>query len=222
MNRKMIVAAAVLFVPMAGCAHSNRPGPSQPQTNTFETAKEPAISARTHFAAGQLAETQSRPDVALKQYKLALAAQPNYLDAIYRLGVVYALNKDYPHAIETWNKYVAATGGSATAYNNLGFCQELAGNPAAAEAAYKSGIARDRASEPCHVNYGLMLARHNRPSEALIELQVVLAPAKAHYDLASVYQSLGKKLEAKAEYQKAVALDPQLEDARNKLTSLKD
>src|SRR6185437_11638095 len=117
-------------------------------------------------------------------------------------------------------KYIDATGGSATAYSNLGFCQELAGNSSAAEAAYKKGIADDPHNEPCRVNYGLMLARGGHPSEALLQLQAVLPPAQAHYDLGSVYESLGHKQEARAEYQRAVDIDPQMGDAKAKLDGL--
>ena len=65
-----------------------------------------------------------------------------------------------------------------------------------------------------------MLARQGRSGEALRQLQTVLPPAKAHYDLASVYEIQGRKPEARAEYQKAVELDPQLDDAKARLAAL--
>jgi len=212
---------AALAVILAGCAHHDPAARGQSQrANDFEKMKDPPINAPTHFAAGQLAESQGRLPQAADQYLRALAIRPKYLEAMYRLGIVYAQMKDYPRAIEAWNNYVTATDGSAAAYSNLGFCHELAGDPAAAEASYKHGIARDAASEPCHINYGLMLARQGRSGEALRQLQTVLPPAKAHYDLASVYEIQGRKPEARAEYQKAVELDPQLDDAKARLAAL--
>lgn len=214
-------AAMALAALISGCAHQNDAAHSGPrQADAFEKSHDPPIQARTYFAAGQLAESEGRLQQAVSEYKRALAEQPGYLDAMYRLGVVYARMKDYANAIETWNRYVTATHGSATAYSNLGFCQELAGNPAAAEAAYSQGIAKDPKSESCRINYGLMLARHGRPNEALLQLQVVLPPAKAHYDLASVYETQGRRPEARIEYHKAVELDPNLEDARARLAAL--
>ena len=65
-----------------------------------------------------------------------------------------------------------------------------------------------------------MLARHGRPNEALLQLQAVLPPAKAHYDLASVYETMGRKREARTEYAKSLELDPAFGDARTKLASL--
>jgi len=224
MNAKPALASALLAALAFGC-HNNQQrasAPTQPPPDKFESIKDPPIQAQTFFAAGQLAESQGHLADALFQYKKALTVAPNYLDALYRTGLVYTTQKDYKAALETWNKYVAATRGSAGAYNNLAFCQELAGNPAAAEAAYRAGIAKDPANEPCHVNYGLMLARRGNANEALLQLQTVLPPAKAHYDLASVYETQGKSREAKEEYRRAVQLDPTFDDAKQKLATLVD
>ena len=221
MRRLNLLAAGVVLLFVMGCAHRDRGGPNGSGGNdSFATTKEPPISAQTHFAAGQLAESEARWPQAIDQYKQALAADPRHWDSLYRLGVVYAQVKDFPQAIRTWNRYIELTGGSATAYSNLGFCQELAGNPPAAEAAYQKGIASDPRNEPCRVNYGLMLARQGRTGEGLQQLQTVLPPAQAHYDLAGVLEMLGNKSQAKAEYQKAIELDPQFQDARQKLAAL--
>jgi tetratricopeptide (TPR) repeat protein len=216
----LLVTTIVLLV--AGCAHKNpqASAPNTPPVSEFDKAKDPAISANTRFAAGQLSESQGELGHAIEQYQKALELNPKYAEAMFRLAVVQTTTKAFPKAIETWNRYITLSNGSATAYSNLGFCQELAGNPAAAEAAYRAGIAHEPSNEPCHVNYGLMLARHGRPSEGLLQLQIVLPPAKAHYDLASVYETMGRKKEARTEYAKALELDPTFGDARTKLASL--
>jgi len=216
----LLVTTIVLLV--AGCAHKNPQAsdPNTPPVSEFDKAKDPAISANTRFAAGQLSESQGELGHAIEQYQKALELNPKYAEAMFRLAVVQTTTKAFPKAIETWNRYITLSNGSATAYSNLGFCQELAGNPAAAEAAYRAGIAHEPSNEPCHVNYGLMLARHGRPSEGLLQLQIVLPPAKAHYDLASVYETMGRKKEARTEYAKALELDPTFGDARTKLASL--
>lgn len=217
--RVSIVGAAAMFW-IAGCAHHPASSTARAQGDGFESSHDPPINAQTYFAAGQLAETQGRLQQAVGQYERSLSLKPNYLDPMYRLGVVYAELKDYKRAIETWNRYIATSNGSATAYSNLGFCQELAGNPAAAEAAYLKGIEQDPHNEPCHINYGLMLARRGSSGPALLQLQTVLPPAKAHYDLASVYETLGQKQQAREEYRKAIELDPQLQDAKTRLAAL--
>jgi Flp pilus assembly protein TadD len=220
MNAKRCLFAVLGLVLVAGCAHKDQsPQNPPPNASSFEKVKDPPIQAQTHFAAGQLAESQEQFGQAISQYRKALKLDPKYADALYHLGIVCTAVHDFPSAIDAWNKYIALTH-SAAAYGNLGFCQELAGNPAAAEVAYKQGIQHDSTNEACHVNYGLMLARHGRSSEGLMQLQLVLTPAKAHYDLAAVYEQMGHRKEAKAEYAKAIELDPEFQDAKAKLASL--
>jgi len=215
------LAASALIAGLVGCQNQQQASRApQPARDQFEAMSDPPIQSQTYFAAGQLAESQGRLPDAITQYHKALEAKPDYADVLYRLGIIYTQQKDFPNAIETWEKYVSATNGSPAAYNNLGFCQELAGNPAAAEAAYKAGIAKDPTNEACHVNYGLMLARHGKPNQALLELQKVLTPAKAHYDLASVYESQHRPQDARNEYRQAAALDPSLAEAKQKLATL--
>ena len=224
--RRRVALAALLAAAAVGCQNQNHQQnavvPLDTPPEKFEKSKDPPIIARTHVAAGQLAQSQGNYDESLEQYRKALKLDKNCLEAVYGIALVYTVQKDYPHAIETWNQYIKLSKGSATAYSNLGFCHEVAGDFAGAEAAYKAGIAKDPKNEPCHVNYGLMLARHGKPKEGLAELEKVLSPAKAHYDLASVYESQGNVRDAKSEYQQAIKLDPSLEDAKQKLASLGD
>jgi len=208
-----------LAVSLAGCA-SNRPGTAQRNPGEFDTAKEPPISSNTHFAAGQLAESREQYDKAIFQYRAALQQDQNNCLALFRLGYLYARFNQYPQAIEIWKRYVKATGESATAYGDLAFCEELAGDSNRAEADYRRGIEKDPKNESCRVNYGLMLARHNRMNEAVLQLQSVLSPAEVHYNLAGVYRKQGRNDLAKSEYQEAVDLDPNFADAKTRLAEI--
>lgn len=221
--RSSVLLVGALFA-VAGCGNKgSQSAASRPTAaSEFDKAHDPEINARTRFAAGQLSESQGDYSHAIEQYQKALELSPKYADAMFRLAVAQTSIRAFPSAISTWNRYVALTNGSATAYSNLGFCQELAGNPTAAETAYRAGIAREPSNEPCHVNYGLMLARHGRPNEGLLQLQMVLPPAKAHYDLASVYETMGRKREARTEYARALELDPTLSDAKTKIATLQE
>lgn len=219
LNATLAAVFALAFV--AGCAHQNNQTAQTPPPNPdqFDKVKQPPIQAQTRFAAGQLAESQGDYGQAIALYRQALKQDPKYADALYRLGMVCTATRDFSGAIDAWTKYAALTH-AASAYSDLGFCQELAGNPSAAEAAYRQGIKRDPNNETCRVNYGTMLVRHNRASEGLLQLQAVLTPAKAHYDIAAVYEQMGRRIQARIEYAKALELDPQLFDAKSKLATL--
>lgn len=195
--------------------------PGRQQTrDEFERSHDKPINADTYFAAGQLAETQDAPARAEADYRKALSMNPNHPGSLFRLGVMYAKQKKYGEAIDAWNRYVRATGGSPTAFANLGFCLELAGRTEDAEAAYLRGIKQDPTNAPCRVNYGLLLARHDRISEAVLEMQTVLTEAAVHYNLASVYEGLNRREQAKIEYRKALAADPQMNEAQARLDAL--
>ena len=188
----------------------------------FEGSKDPKPNAATHFAAGQLAESQGAVGQAIVQYKHAVAADPKHLPSLYRLAMLYTQAEAYPEAIGVWKGFVKVTPNDATAWSNLGYCYELAGQPTEAEAAYKQGIAKDPKSGPCRVNYGLMLARTGREEESKGQLGAVLTPARVCYNLASVYEQQGKKGEAKLNYERALELDAELGEARERLAKLGD
>jgi tetratricopeptide (TPR) repeat protein len=218
MRKRLLVPVLCLLA--TGCAHERKEdAPSAPRAE-FEAMKDPPLTAQTHFAAARLAEAEKNFSTAIAQYKQTLKLEPKHLGAMYRLGILYAQMHQFPEALGTWNQYVTATNGSADAYGNLGFCHELAGHPEQAEAAYKKGIEADAKNGPCRVNYGLLLARRQRVAEALVQLQTVLSPAEAHYNIASVYESQGMKEQAKLEYRKALEIDQHFADAEQRLASL--
>lgn len=227
------IAIVLLSFLAIGCAGAGGPGDSvkgisnddanrlNSTHSRFESSEDPPFTADTRFAAGRLAESQNAPRAAIEQYNEALKINPKHEASLYRLGVVQTQLKLYPDAIKTWRKYVEVTEGSSTAYSNLAFCYELSGQPRDAEATYQKGIAKDPKGAACRVNYGLMLARMNRINEAITHLGAVLSPAEVHYNIGSVYEQTGRKEEAKAEYEKAISMDPELKDARVRLARLR-
>lgn len=229
---RRVVLIALALVPVGACQSRQDQGPIQKlseaeaqalnaQYSRFETSEDPPFTAETHFAAGQLAESQGLVAKAIEQYRQALKIDPRHQKSLYRLGILYTQTRQYPQALEVWRQYVKACNGSATALSNLGFCYELAGQLAEAERAYKMGIEREPANQPCRVNYGLMLARSGRIEQAVSQLSAVLKPAEVHYNLGSVYEQLGRKEQAEAEYRKALELDPQFWEARARLAKLR-
>jgi len=57
--------------------------------------------------------------------------------------------------------------------------------------------------------------------EATEQFSAVLKPAEVHYNLGSVFEQQGKPDLARAEYHKALILDPTLHDAKERLAALK-
>src|SRR5687767_8908063 len=94
--RRAAKPIAWLIVPLVaavGCGAKGKTGEATSEKppivkTQFDTEKEPAITAETRFAAGQLAESQNNPAVAIKQYEEALRLKSDHVAALYRLGVV--------------------------------------------------------------------------------------------------------------------------------------
>ena len=224
-----VVLSGALFI--GGCSNDKSNTASGPvrggelaeidmKRATFEKSEDPPLTAETHFAAGQLNETEGSIAGAIKQYQEALKLNPKYIPALYRLAFVYSQQREFASAFEMWNRYIDATDHSAVGYSNLGFCQELAGDRDAAEHSYLAGIEHEPTNQACRVNYGLMLTRQGRIEEAKAQFGAVLSPAEAHYNIASVLQQQGKKEAARAEFKEALKTDPKLVDAQTRLAEL--
>lgn len=228
----MRILTPVLLAALVGCGGKEQTDirPVEPDAaaalnadhSKFESSQDPPFKPQTHFAAGQLAESQGAFGAAIEQYTAVVKLDPRHQPSLYRLGVLYTQARRYDNAIEAWKQYVRATNGSATAYSNLAFSYELSGQIGEAEQAYQQGIKREPQNQPCRINYGLMLARLGRRDDAIAQLSTVLAPAGVHYNLASVYEQIGRKDLARPEYQRALELDPRMWEAQQRLSRLDD
>jgi tetratricopeptide (TPR) repeat protein len=221
--------AFVFLAILPGCAHHDADGSKNSRNNSqqgkagdsFEAIpKDPPVKPETSFAAAQWSEQMNQLPKAAELYRQTLKADPKHEQAMYRLGIVTAKLHQYPESIEVWKRYVKLTNGSAQAYSNLAYTEDLAGLIADAVSSYEKGISRDAKSVPCRVNYGLLLARQGKRAEALAQLQAVLTEAEAHYNLGSLYEMQGKKDLAAVEYNKALELDPSLTDAKLRRAAL--
>ncbi len=205
---------------LVGCSN-NQNHPDDPRNAANAKAMpEPALTADTRYAAGQVAESQGDTARAITQYQEALKLDPKQPLPLLRLGILYTTTQQYDAAVAIWKRYINATGGAAAGYSDLGVCLEQATRIGEAESAFRAGIAKEPANEACRVNYGLMLARQGRLGDAATQMQAVLPAAQVHYNLASVLQSQGKKDLAKAEFRKAIAANPEMTDAKERLAEL--
>ncbi len=220
-----VATLTLLAVAAGGCEHTTTTVETPPlgkpgeAASDFDTRPTPPVAARTHYAAGQLAESRGDVDAAAGQYQAALKLMPTDAPSLYHLGMILTAERK-PDAIGVWQQYVAVTGGTAVAYSDLGFALDLAGRPAESEDAFRAGIAKDPKCEACRVNYGRMLARRGRMDAAETQLAAVLTPAEVQFDLGSVLEQQGHKDAAVERYRRALVLDPQLSDATIRLAAV--
>jgi tetratricopeptide (TPR) repeat protein len=209
---------------LAGCVTTHQPvavtNATPDARDVAEVKPDAPLNANTRFAAGELAEGRGDLPQAVIQYEAAVKLEPNATETLFRLGMVYTTMQEFDKAVAIWHRYIKATNNSAAGYCNLGLTLELAQRTGEAESAFKSAIAVESKNEPARVNYGLMLARLGRFDEAMAQLQTVLTPAEAHYNIASMLESEGKTDAAKLQYREALRLDPDMNDAKSRLSAL--
>jgi len=205
---------------LAGChsASNNRPPEAANiDTDSLAEAPTPQIEPQTYIAAGDLAAARQQYAQAAGQYGKALEQLPKDGPTIKKMGICQVKAGDLPGAIVTFQRYVA-TDGSADAYGSLGYAYELAKKPGDAEATYQEGIQKNPQGKLVRINYGLMLVRHARVQEAVTQLSAVLQPQEVNYDIAGVYDQMGRKDLAQFYYRKALECDPGFAPARQKLS----
>ncbi len=166
---------------------------------------------------GQVCQADNKTDDAAKKYEAALRQDPKNATALHELAALRTTQKKYEVATPLWRRYVEATNGSADAWNDMAYCQDLAGWAAPTEGSYLKALEANPNHRRAHINYGLFLARHDRCPEAICQLQLALPPAQAHYDLGIALDEVGKASQARAEYRKALKLQPEFPEADARL-----
>ena len=228
LKKHAILAAAAAALFAAGCgggsgvqARRNMPAlqPEQVEPDAFDRGQTD-VTAATHFAAGQFAETQGKLAEAEQQYAQAVDLDPRHEPALYRLGVLQTRRGDHAAARKTWNQYVTATDGSADAYGALGYCLELSGDPLGAETAYRKGVDADADHQGVRVNYGLLLARQGRDGEATEHLAIALPMPAVLYNIGVIHERDGDTAAAIDCYREALDLKPDFRQARQRLLAL--
>ena len=215
----MILLAGTLIV---GCEASSprTMREDRPDIETIQDAPEPVINADTYIAAGDLCVSRGQYARATEQYEKALATRPKDSGLAKKIAVAYAKSGQASKALEAWQKYLVTSDYSADAYGSLGYAYELAGDPTTAEATYREGCKKHPTGALVHINYGLMLVRRNKVDQAVVEMSAVLQPHEVNYNVASVYEQMGRRDLAQFYYRRALECKPTFSPAKQKLASV--
>jgi Tfp pilus assembly protein PilF len=197
----LLAAMMVGLFLTTGCATDSKVSPADKRQAKLDRAN-------SAYADGVAAEADGDTDAAVKHYKRALSAAPDHAPSLRRIATQYTADERYADAISFWKRLVDATSGDADAYNDLGYAYDLAGYEDPAEAAYLRGIQADPGNARIRTNFGLMLARHGRTNEAILQLRAAIPLADAYYNVAVVLENQGQKARAKREFQRALDTDP--------------
>ena len=202
--------AAPLLALLAGCAH----GPSAKAQKTAEIHHDLAVEA---LRAGRSQE-------ALKEYDIALAADPDMPEALLGRGLVmeYGFGKpaeaeaDYRHALEIRPSYPEA-------HNNLGQLLAKSGRSSEAIAEFDKALDINVYMEPwvARCNKGQTLYQMGRRADGLGELRTCLRIApkycQGRRELGRILLEEGKTQEAIGEFEAYARSCPRTADAHLRL-----
>lgn len=182
-----------------------------------------AIPARDMI--GQTRISQNRLDDAAAQFEQILRDAPDYLDAQWHLGDVMLMEHRPDAAIGHYAAYVGLRPSNAQAQSNFGIALAATGKVADAVAHFERAVDIDPGSVEMQQRLVRALLQVGRDAEAERRARVLLAGqpgnAAAHTLLGVVLASLDQREEeAIKEFQRALEIAPQEQEARRNLARL--
>lgn len=138
------------------------------------------------FQKGLSLERDGQYSSAAEQYRLAMAAYPEYRDACFQLGNLYEKMGLAEKARDQYREVIALNDADAQAWNNLGNVLGQTGELDAAMDAYSKAIRLDPTLASAHYNLGqaYVLKRDFIRAESELRSAIELVPNEPKYTLA--------------------------------------
>jgi len=231
MCKVSMMACGVAALVMMGCASSGGPkvGNDEQKPISKVTSADmldiPEKEGReilpaTHFAAGKLHENNGHLVRAVEQYRLAVGADANYIEAYNRLGIVFNRLGRFAEAEETFQKAIKLAPEADYLLNNLAFVYMTQSRWTEAEAELNKALEKNSDFVRAHINLAIVMAQQDRFDEAMIQFRTVLASEDAYYNMGLMYQSKKLLVEAARSFQAALELNPKFVAAQKQLDKL--
>lgn len=169
---------------------------------------------RAHLAA-------KRESQAIAAFEAALSRQVDFTPALEQIAQIYVRSGSPEKAIARVNAQLARAPRSAGLHELQGNLYLALKQYQKAEASFEQIIAIDPSFVNAYLDLGKVYAETKSPGKAIERFQQAakVAPTSPipHMMLGIVYEREGKRVEARAAYEKALELDPQFAPAANNL-----
>ncbi len=173
--------------------------------------KDPIALSDTHNSRGIELADRGWLDEAVKEFKKAIALDPQSAHAHDNLATVYAEKKLFRDALAEYLTAIALEPDSATAHYNLACFLSTHGLDMAV-AEYRDAIEHDPDHPDAHLNLGLTLADQDRVEDAMKELQVAISlnpkDGFSRHEFAALCMDEGDDRTAIAQLKEVVRLEP--------------
>ena len=161
---------------------------------------------------------------AIKYYNETLNKNPNHLDSLNNLGIVYLQQSDLLKAKKYYEMAINLKPDYANAHNNLGIVFEKIGKIDEAISSYDKTIEIDPKNVDAYNNLGNIYRKISKFDQSIFNYQKALSLnnkyVKAHFNLANVLKKVGRFDEAIISFEKAIDLKPDYDEAKHLLASL--
>ncbi|MDX1970403.1 MAG: tetratricopeptide repeat protein [Planctomycetaceae bacterium] len=201
--------------------HPDHQSVSVPGSADVSHGNELKHPATVHVAYARWQEQQRQLPQARESYQQALKHDPKSVDALLGLSRIdrhagrmadaerlltqaEKLRPNDPLIAAAWGEHYSATGRWTEAIARYRSAAEKAPD----EALYRHQLA-------------VALTRSGAVQEGLAAFSRIVAPAEAHYNVGYLLQQQGKLMEAEEQYQRALALKPDLAPAANMLAQVR-
>ena len=124
-----------------------------------------------HYNQGVTYHKQGRIDVAVTEYKQAIAYNPNLSEAHYNLGLIYADKKDYTDAKIMFKRVTELEPYKYEAQYNLGIMYSETGATESAILAFERAVSLSPDNEDARLALGAIYAKNNQDTKAIAELR---------------------------------------------------
>lgn len=166
-------------------------------------------------------ETQGHAREAALLYERARAADANAINYARRLAVLHDRLGNAARAEEEFREALRVAPRDPDLRNDYGDFQMRSGRLAAAEATFREVLADAPTHPQANINLGKTLARQARWQESFEIFALAVGDAAAHSNVGVLMAKAGHYAEAEAAFEQALAMDPNLPQARAFLDKLR-
>jgi Tfp pilus assembly protein PilF len=215
---KAKTAVSSAFVPAANTSTTGEPSDQTSLANTPSTNT--ALGPEIHVITGQMYEAKGQYAKALDCYSKALETEATNVAALSSMARLHDRQNNTDKAIEFYQRAIKVAPNQAALYADHGSVYARVGQIATAKEQYQKAINLDPKNRSYRSSLAGLLVDEGQADKAEQELQQVDGPAMANYQMAYLYMSRQNIPETRQYLTKALAIDPNLQPARDMMNSL--
>jgi tetratricopeptide (TPR) repeat protein len=176
-----------------------------------------SAAADLHYHAGRMFEAHGSTEVAAAHYRDALSRAPNDVKLLTGYARIQDKLGNVPEADAAYKRAIELNPSDGSAYNDLAMCHARHGNLDVAMGTLQRAINLEPGNKLYRNNLALVLVDSGRQDEAFQHLVAAHGEAVAHYNLGYMLLERKSQEAAAAHFRQALALNPQLNVARQLL-----